>query len=302
MRRATAVLLSLALSTGCPGPGGDDDTAGDDDATADDDATGDDDTTGDDDATGDDDDTTGDPALWQPAPGTSWQIQYSGLPIDTSLGVDAYNVDLFDTPDATIDQILASGAALVCYFSAGSWEEWRDDADQFPDEAIGNPLDGWPGEAWLDVTDPGVRAIMASRMDHAVARGCDAVDPDNVDGYTNQPGFPFGFEDQLDYNRFLSAEAHARGLAIGLKNDLAQIGDLAPEFEFAVNEECFYYNECETLMPFVAAGKAVFSIEYGGEALADLLCPEANALDLDTLIKHLNLDAWRVACREWSGD
>jgi len=33
-------------------------------------------------------------------------------------------------------------------------------------------------------------------------------------------------------------------------------------------------------------------------------CPpgdDANAADLDTLIKHLELDAWRIACREWTG-
>lgn len=32
-------------------------------------------------------------------------------------------------------------------------EDWRDDADDFPAEAIGNDLDGWGGEKWLDVTN-----------------------------------------------------------------------------------------------------------------------------------------------------
>ena len=109
-------------------------------------------------------------------------------------------------------------------------------ADQVLLQAVKGVSDLINFDGIVNVDFADVRAIMASRMDHAVARGCDAVDPDNVDGYTNQPGFSFGFEDQLDYNRFLAAEAHARGLAIGLKNDLDQIGDLMAEFEFAVNE------------------------------------------------------------------
>ncbi len=296
----------LWIGPGCPcecddadDDSADDDTGGDDSG---DDDSGDDDS-GDDDSGDDDsgdDDTTGDPPPWQPSPGTSWQIQFTGLPIDTTLGVDAYDVDLFDTPDGTLADIRAAGAAVICYFSAGSWEEWRDDADQFPEEAIGNPLEGWPGEAWLDVTDPTVRTIMAARLDHAVVRGCDAVDPDNVDGYTNGPGFGFGYAGQLDYNLFLAQEAHARGLSIGLKNDLDQIDDLVAAYDFAVNEECFVYDECELLQPFIDSGKAVFSIEYGNEPLAEHVCPEANALDLDTLIKHLNLDAWRLSCRDWT--
>ena len=46
-----------------------------------------------------------------------------------------------------------------------------------------------------------------------------------------------------------------------------------------------------------AAGKAVFSVEYGDQALAATLCPDANARDFDTLIKNLDLDPWRVSCR-----
>src|SRR6185503_12555875 len=109
---------------------------------------------------------------------------------------------------------------------------------------------------------------MRARMDVAVTRGCDAVDPDNVDGFANPSGFPLTAEDQLDYNRFLAAEAHARGLAVGLKNDVGQVDDLVADFDFQVNEECFDYDECDTLVPFVDAGKAVFQLQYGDPGLA----------------------------------
>ncbi len=110
-------------------------------------------------------------------------------------------------------------------------------------------------------------------------------------------GFPLSAATQLDYNGFLATAAHARNLSVGLKNDLDQIGDLLSQFDWALDEECFTYDECDLLTPFIDAGKAVFQVEYGAASLADTICPQANLLDFDTLIKNLDLDAWRVACR-----
>lgn len=240
------------------------------------------------------------PELWQPAPGTSWQWQLTET-IDTSVDVDVYDIDLFDAPQAVIDTLHADGRRVICYFSAGSYEEWRDDADDFPVPAIGDPLDGWPGEAWVDHRDAGVRAIMQARLDLAVDKACDAVEPDNVDGFTNQTGFDLSADDQLDYNRFLATEAHARGLSIGLKNDVDQVDDLVDAFDWALNEECVSYDECETTSPFIDQGKAVFHVEYvddpaDGQALADTVCPQTTALGFSTLIKEWDLTAWRIAC------
>jgi hypothetical protein len=233
---------------------------------------------------------------WQPAPGTSWQWQLTGT-IDTSLDVAMYDIDLFEAPDETITALHAAGRIVVCYFSAGSHEDWRADADQFPPAAIGSDLDNWPGERWLDIRDATVRELMGARLDRAVTRGCDGVEPDNVDGYANGSGFPLTAADQLDYNRFLAGAAHARGLSVGLKNDLAQIPDLVGDFDWALNEECFAYEECGELAPFITAGKAVFQVEYGKEALAATVCPDANGRNHDALIKNLDLDAWRISCR-----
>ncbi len=234
--------------------------------------------------------------VWAPRPGTSWQWQLSGT-IDTSLDVAMYDVDLFDAPDAVLADLRGRGIAVVCYVNAGAREDWRADAGDFPAEVVGAPLAGWPGENWLDVRAPAVRAIMQARLDRAAARGCTGVEPDNVDGYTNATGFPLTAADQLDYDRFLAAEAHARGLSVGLKNDLDQIPDLVGDFDWALDEQCHQYSECDALAPFVAGGKAVFNAEYGDASLAASVCPDANARDFDTLIKNLNLDAFRIACR-----
>jgi len=81
-------------------------------------------TAGDEQQTGDDADNG--PVIWQPQPGTSWQIQYTGT-LDLTLNVMVYNLDLFDTPESVIDDLHSQGRKVMCYFSAGSWEDWRED-------------------------------------------------------------------------------------------------------------------------------------------------------------------------------
>lgn len=233
--------------------------------------------------------------IWHPAPRTSWQWQLTGT-IDTSIDAAMYDIDLFDAPQATIDSLHSDGRIVICYFSAGSFEDFRPDASSFPMSARGNALEGWPGEFWLDTRDATVRQIMQARLDLAVTKHCDGVEPDNVDGYANDSGFPLTAQTQLDYNRFIASEAHARGLSVGLKNDLDQVPDLVGDFDWALNEECVQYDECGALAPFIAVSKAVFHVEYGDAALADTVCPMTQPLDFSTLIKNLDLDAFRVAC------
>lgn len=38
-------------------------------------------------------------------------------------------------------------------FSGGTRELWREDATDFPEEALGNPLEDWDGEVWVDVNN-----------------------------------------------------------------------------------------------------------------------------------------------------
>ena len=234
-------------------------------------------------------------AVWHPAPGTSWQWQLQGA-IDASLPVAMYDVDLFDAPDPVVAGLHARGVKVICYLSAGSFEDWRPDAKAFPAAVLGQPLEGWPGERWLDIRADAVRTVIRARLDRARARGCDGVEPDNVDGYTNPTGFPLTAADQLDFNRFLARESHARGLSVGLKNDLDQVADLVGDFDWALDEECMKLAECDLLGPMIAAGKAVFHVEYGDAALAAAICPDSHARDFATLVKGLALDAFRIAC------
>ena len=89
--------------------------------------------------------------------------------------------------------------------------------------------------------------------------------------------------------------AHARELSVGLKNDLDQVSQLVDDFDWALNEQCFEYDECDMLLPFVKAGKAVFGVEY--ELDTAEFCAQANAMDFDWLKKNYDLDAERESCR-----
>lgn len=244
-------------------------------------------------------------ARWTPRAGDSWQWQLTGT-INTGHDAAIYDIDLFDAPVATIATLHAAGRRVVCYFSAGSAENWRSDHGAFAAADLGAPLDGWVGERWLDVRSANVRAIMARRLDLAATKGCDGVEPDNVDGFEpdNRSGLSFTAADQLGYNRFLAEEAHRRGLAVALKNDLAQVAALAPAFDFAVNEQCHEYDECGAYAAFVAAGKPVLNAEYATRyrtnagGARDRLCAAAAAEGLRTLVLPEALDdSFRFACR-----
>jgi endo-alpha-1,4-polygalactosaminidase (GH114 family) len=237
--------------------------------------------------------------VWSPKPGTSWQWQLTDT-LDQSVNVAMYDIDLFDNSAATVQALHGKGRVVICYFSAGSREDWRSDAGQFQKPDYGKPLDNWPGETWLDVRSANVRAIMKARLDLAVQKQCDGVEPDNVDGYSNDTGFPLSKNDQLDYNKFLAQEAHARGLSVGLKNSVELVGDLVSHFDWALNEECLSFNECGTLVPFLSASKAVFHVEYvddaaQGPAKQTSVCKTTSINGFSTLIKTWDLDAWRLA-------
>jgi hypothetical protein len=93
------------------------------------------------------------------------------------------DIDLFDNDAATI-QALAKTKKVICYFSAGSREDWRPDAGNFTSADYGKKMgDPWKGENWVNVTSDNVHKIMKARIELAKSKGCNAVDPDNVDGF-----------------------------------------------------------------------------------------------------------------------
>ena len=236
----------------------------------------------------------GAPARWVPPTRPTWQWQLDGR-LDTSVRAGVYDIDLFDHDAATVAALHRAGRRVMCYTSLGSLERFRPDVAGLPRAVAGRALDGWPGERWLDVRRLDVLGPwIERRLDSCRAKGFDAVEADNVDAYANASGFPLTAADQLRFNRFLAAAAHARGLSIGLKNDLDQVRALEPDFDWALSEQCFQYDECAALRPFTAAGKPVFVAEY--ELDPSAFCARAAANGFMAMRKRLELGPWRRPC------
>ncbi len=211
-------------------------------------------------------------------------------------GFDVIDIDMEDTSADTIASLKEKGLKVICYFSAGSYEGWRSDAADFPPEVLGNSLSGWPDEKWLDIRRIDLlQPIMTARMDSAKAKGCDGVDPDNVDAFTNNTGLDLTYDDQITYNTMLASEAHDRGLLVALKNDVAQLNDLVSSFDFAINESCYNYNECGGYDIFIEQEKPVHIIEYK-KHLFNVNCSDAKSHGFDMILKDRSLDAFVKSC------
>ncbi|MFZ0323252.1 MAG: endo alpha-1,4 polygalactosaminidase [Actinomycetes bacterium] len=227
-------------------------------------------------------------------PGDTLHIQFAGT-LDRSVPATVFEVDCEDTSAAVVADLHSRGKTVVGYISAGSWENYRDDASSFPARVKGKVMDGWPDERWLDIRRLAVlKPIMRTRMDMCASKGFDAIEFDNVEGYANDSGFPLTKADQRVYNTWLAAAAKAHGLQPGLKNALGLIPSLVDDFDWALNEQCVQYSECRAYQPFVDAGKAVFVLEYS--VTVDHMCTVIQRIGLQAQKKHLSLDAWRRTC------
>ncbi len=149
---------------------------------------------------------------YQPPASATWQLQLQGS-LNTTYDVDIFDIDLFDSSSDQITQLQSNGSRVICYFSAGSHEDWREDAGDFASEDLGN----------------------------------------------------------------------------------------------AVNEQCFEYAECDTLLPFISSGKPVLNVEYRAEYVnnqvtRNTMCEQSLSLQFSTLVLPLDLDdQFRFSCMKING-
>jgi len=100
----------------------------------------------------------------------------------------------------------------------------------------------------------------------------------SLDGYSNEDGgglkVPLTEKDLIVYYRKLANEAHRLGMAIGIKNAVEILPEIASISQFAVNEECVQINTCSAYENFTnparggrgrgrrETAKPVFHVEY----------------------------------------
>ena len=235
-------------------------------------------------------------AWWKPKLGLSWQWQLTGK-LDLSYQVDVIDVDM-DVHSSVVDHYHQQGSKVICYVNVGSYEDWRKDADLFASEVIGKDYQGWAGERWLDIRRIDLLApIMRARFDLCAQKGFDAIEPDNMEVPAGESGFYISSEDRLRYAIWLADEAHARGLAIGVKNSPDLARELVDVYDFAITEDCFYYGWYEEMTVFIDAGKAVFAAEYTDLTQnLDGVCELSKRIGFSTILKNRNLNAWIKSC------
>lgn len=219
---------------------------------------------------------------------------------DIDLWVDARLTDgaaVVNT--AAVEAIHAAGKRAVCYVQAGTAERFRPDYPQMVafDDACGGCLIGrpfsrvFPDEFFVHLGDAqGQRefmlGIVEARVAACAAAGFDGVEFDVVDAYAQGAevtGWEISYETQLAYDQALANLAHRHGLTAALKNDLGQLEDLLPYFDYAVNEQCFQFDECDGYGAWIAAGKAVFQVEY--RIGRRRFCADANARGFGSIKK-----------------
>jgi len=231
---------------------------------------------------------------WKPssAHSISWNWVIGNPPNSPYKSVNVYDIDGFDNPASTVTTMHSQGKIVICYIDVGTYEPGRSDDNLIPTADQGSGVQGWPGEKWLNIADiSGLTPVVQDRMNLCKSKGFDAIEPDNIDGYTNSTGFPLTANQQLAYNEFLATTAHNLGLSIGLKNDTDQTTQLQPYFDWALDEECNNYSECNTMAPFTSAGKAVFNAEYtdDGETTSKFCAADATA-HINGVLFSINLD------------
>ncbi len=234
-------------------------------------------------------------SLWTPTTADRFQIILSTAPTAGQMK-GAFSMMEFDGTEATSAQVVSVHSLAkraVCYIDAGTWENWRPDASSFPKSVLGKPDAGWPGERWLDIRRTKVLLpIMKKRIDMCAAKGFDAVDPDNVNGFENRSGFALTRAQQYTYDRAIAALAHADHLAVALKSFASGAKDLQPNFDFVVDEQCVTYSECHSFSSFTTNNKPVFDIEYTNSTKFCAALPTG----VFGIAKHLSLDGFTLRC------
>jgi len=238
-------------------------------------------------------------AIWKPEPGTTWNIVLKGDLDIKKEKAQVVVIDVHSNSAEFIQSLHDAGKKVICYFSGGTYEDFRPDKDEYDkvDGLVKNKYKQWEGENWVDIRLDGLKPILKERMKLAASKKCDAVDVDNLDGCQDKSVMkkwsnPLTKEDTIVFAKWLSKTAHELGLAIGLKNALFMIDEVGADFDFAINESCANrdYNECALYKDFVKE-KAVFGItyQYKLKYRTNRLCDYLKDLNISMITKEREL-------------
>ncbi len=241
-----------------------------------------------------------------PKPLTSFNIVLGEDNIPTSYDADIVELDSFDTPKELVETLQKSNKKVFAYVSVGSWENYREDKNDFPKQIIGKVYPGWEDENFLNIKDINkLEPIMKKRFDMIKQKGFIGVEADNLDIYTadigaNGTGFNISLDDTKKYADFLIKLSHDRNLSIGQKNAPEFVEAYGDLFDWALLEDAFFEGYADKFEIYTKNNKAVFAIEYLDNTSKELflkdVCPKAKKLKFTAILKNRSLDALEYKC------
>lgn len=238
---------------------------------------------------------------YKPPINTSWQYQLKG-PINADFGVSVYIVNLLDTIESFIAHLKNDyRLRVICHLNAGGYSPTIKDSKYVLSNLLGNTI-GNTKLQWLDIRNHLVVPIIEAKMNLAKQKNCDGVVFGYVNAYSQDSGFDINATHQLAYNKYLANTAHKRNLGVGFSDDIEQIKELEPYFDFVISLECHKNNECDKLSPFGNKNKAMFNVEYSREyttntIIANNMCKDVKKLNIQTLILPVAMDnEFRYSC------
>jgi hypothetical protein len=249
-----------------------------------------------------------------------------GLPATSAARPSPGSADIWDTdlfqdsntnggiptgPSPVVRAIHAAGHYSICYVEAGAYQEGFPDDRDFARSDYGGvgdratQMQGYANEYWFNLdgfrhyvagrprTLRGAAVNIAAALDKRFAwcklEGQDAVEPDDLDGYTNrasdgQRPWHMTQADSAGFERWLAYDVHRHGLAIFQKNDPANAAADEPLYQGMILEECNSYDDpCSgpggDATAYLKAGKPVLNAEYtsDGETAAQFCAADARA-------------------------
>jgi hypothetical protein len=217
-------------------------------------------------------------------------------------GAEIIILDAFETTQNQVSALKLQNKKVIALISVGTWENWRYDANLFPAELLGNYVDQWNAEKYLDIGNREILLpIIKNRLSMIKNKGFDGIAADNMDTYNKNSGFNITLQKEIDYCRLILSEAHSLGLSVGQVNAPDLITEFYDEFNWLLVQRVFEYNETQSVSAYIGQSKAVLAIEYNDsfsktEFLSNV-CPGALTKSITAILKDVEHLTFLSSCQ-----
>jgi hypothetical protein len=227
--------------------------------------------------------------IYKPENGVSWHMDLSDNPALNSS--DIYFMNFYSENIIKNIKKLEDNKKF-CQIPAGVYSAelerlFEIGDDLYPEIHVGKRVSADLSFFWVNIRADEIKELLINRIDYASQVGCDGINFTYVNLHNYDTGFGIGFYEQIDFNTFLSREAHKRGLSVSFQDVDSQIGELLTSAEILISQECFVKNNCSRYETFTLKDKPVFNIEFTDSISVEQhqeVCLISRAYDIKTVV------------------